>query len=215
MGRGKQLLALRGHRGEINCLAFSPDGSWLASGSEDTTVLLWDLRRLPRTRPQMLFADLMDTNEEEAAYAVMTLETMPASILPLLKDHLPKAVALEKQIACFFADLDDADYAVREKASRELEKLGPGAEATLRFALHHELPPEVARRIQETLDSLAEKRSASAPPSEVRGAMRALQILEHIDTPEARQLLEMVAKGHSEAPLTKEAKAALARLAKQ
>jgi WD40 repeat protein len=215
LGRGKQLLAFRGHRGEIKCLAFSPDGSWLASGSEDTTVLLWDLRRLPRTRPQMLFTDLMDSNEEEAAYAAMTLETMPASVLPLLKEALPKAAALEKQIVRNFADLDDADYAVREKASRELEKIGLSAEATLRFALRHELPPETARRIQEILDSLAEKESASAPPSEVLGAMRSLQILEHIDTHEARQLLEMVAKGHPDAPLTKEAKAALARLAKQ
>jgi WD40 repeat protein len=41
---GSELARWKGHHAMIYCLAFSPDGSRLASGSEDTTALVWDLR---------------------------------------------------------------------------------------------------------------------------------------------------------------------------
>lgn len=40
---GEKLQQFVGHRGELECLAFSPDGRMLASGSLDTTILLWEV----------------------------------------------------------------------------------------------------------------------------------------------------------------------------
>jgi WD40 repeat protein len=41
--RGKALHTFNGHTGPISAMVFSPDGKTLATGSLDTTVLLWDL----------------------------------------------------------------------------------------------------------------------------------------------------------------------------
>jgi WD40 repeat protein len=41
----QQLLTeLTGHEGMVNCLAYSPDGKWLISGSDDYTLRLWNER---------------------------------------------------------------------------------------------------------------------------------------------------------------------------
>ena len=41
---GENIATFRGHCSDVQCLAFSPDGTILASGSYDGTILLWDLK---------------------------------------------------------------------------------------------------------------------------------------------------------------------------
>ena len=40
---GQRMRTLEGHTEFVNSVAFSPDGSKLASGSSDGTVVLWDV----------------------------------------------------------------------------------------------------------------------------------------------------------------------------
>src|SRR5689334_18309058 len=46
-----ELILQAGHTGSVLCVAISPDGKWLASGGNDSTIKIWDLKtgRLLRT----------------------------------------------------------------------------------------------------------------------------------------------------------------------
>src|SRR5439155_24570181 len=103
------------------------------------------------------------------------------------------------------ADLDSPRFAVREKANQELEKLGEAAAHVIRKNLQGQASPEVRRRL-ETL--LTKQNQLPLPPDRLR-AVRAVEILEHVATPEAQALLQDLAKGAPEARLTQEAKASL------
>jgi hypothetical protein len=109
------------------------------------------------------------------------------------------------------ADLDSGDFAVRHQARAELEALGEAAEAALRRVLKESPSAEVRRQARELVDKI---RVGRARPSGGRlRPLRAVEALEQAATPAARRLLAELARGEPGAGLTREAKAALGRLA--
>jgi hypothetical protein len=110
-------------------------------------------------------------------------------------------------VARLVADLDGSDFAQREAAGRELEALRDQAEAALRQALAARPSPEARKRLQALL---ADPGTVRSP--EVLRQVRAVQVLERVGSPAARQTLEALAGGAPAARLTQEARASLARL---
>ena len=220
MATGKEFRPLSGHRGRIASLVFSHDGKRLASGSWDTSALIWDIRETAESvRPQPtevtkdrlehLWADLAGNDGERVHRATWALAACP-QFVPWLRERLKPVPPVDpKQLAQWLADLDNDAFAVREKATHELEAKKEAAEATLRSVLAGKPSLEVRRRVEPILKRLEELPPTS--PSTLR-AYRALEVLEHLCTPEARRFLQHLATGIPEARLTREAQASLQRL---
>jgi hypothetical protein len=156
---------------------------------------------------------LRDEDATIAYRAIRTMTAFPAQTLPLLRKHLlPLSVGAEeaRKLVSLIADLDSDDFATRERANKKLEEAGLRAEGTLQQTLAKSPSLEVRRRGLKLLEGIERKKKI-----EPIQQLRALEVLEHIGTAEARALLADVAKGVPEARLTQEAKASLARLAKR
>jgi dipeptidyl aminopeptidase/acylaminoacyl peptidase len=218
---GKVRGQIRGHAAWVGAVAFSPDGGLLATGSRDTTALIWDAlnpngepaaANLPPKELEALWTDLAGENAAKAYRAIRALVAAPASSVPFLGQHLRPVVTPDpKHLARLIAELDAEAFAVRERATRELEKLGRPARPGLRQVLAGRPSPEVRRRVEGILEKEV---PLSLSPEELRGR-RAVEALEHIATPEARTVLEEWSRGAPALDVTAEAKAALQRLAKQ
>ena len=96
------------------------------------------------------------------------------------------------------AQLDDDQFKVREKATAELNRIGERIVPALDAALAKERPLESSNR----LHGLRTKMIGAVLEGERLRTYRAVEVLERIGTPEARQLLKTMAEGAPEAMLT-------------
>jgi dipeptidyl aminopeptidase/acylaminoacyl peptidase len=215
---GTERHRLDGHRGRVTAVAFSADGRRLISGSEDTSNLIWDLTRVPSGRlvggaalrakeVEALWAELAGADAARAYQAMAKLTAAPTEAVAFLKERLrPSTGADLKGVPGLVADLDAEDFSVREEAATKLEKLGAAAEPALRQALKGQLSAEAQRQVERLLEKLA-----GVAPERLQG-LRALEVLERLDTPESRQLLRTLAEGAPGAWLTQAAKVIVGRL---
>jgi hypothetical protein len=220
---GKQRCSFRGHDDAVCCLAFSPDGKFLASGSRDTSIVIWDLigkmDKLPIGSGALsqktldgMWADLACDDAAVAYRAICRLQARPAEALRLVKTRvLPARRAAAQTVAKLISELDSNRFTIRAKASQELEELGDVVESALEQALKEQPTLERRRRVEELLERLASPRLS---PGSLQ-SLRAIEVVEHIGTPAACEVLQGLACGAPTARLTREAELAVCRLRRQ
>lgn len=215
LASGRKRHEFVGHENQIFSLAFSPDGRMLAASSYDVPVYVWDVagaiehprHPLSNDELQRSWTSLADEDAAAAFEAIRRLAGAPGKALPFLQQHLkPVPAPDQKRIRQLVDMLDSADFATRQKAAEELEKQNDATTGILRQILTKEKPSlEVRRRLEQIVENIENK------PEALR-AVRAVEVLEWIATPDAGRLLDELAKGTADARLTREVAAALRRL---
>jgi hypothetical protein len=198
----------------------SPDGRRLLSGSDDAFALVWDTTPAGAAKPRKepltaaaadeLWAALAGPEAQPAYAAMADLAAAPDRALALLRRELKPvpATPTDAELDRTFTDLDSEDFATRVKASLRLVELGELAVPGVRKRLARTESAEVRKRAQAFLDKID---PAPGSPYRLR-QLRAVELLEGIATPAAKDVLSELAKGAAEAPLSLEAAAALERL---
>jgi HEAT repeat protein len=133
----------------------------------------------------------------------------PEKAVPLLKERLkPARLADPRRLRRLLADLGSERFNIRDAAMRELRALGEEIEPFLDAARKEKRSLE----FQSRADALRDAIRVVYSPQTLR-RLRAVQALEYIGTPAARQLLAELAKGAAGSRVTQDARKALQRLA--
>jgi RNA polymerase sigma factor (sigma-70 family) len=216
---GTDLGKLEGHQSLVTSVAYAPHGRTLLSGSSDTTSLVWDLAALkPAPKPEAveltrdesetLWSDLAGADAGKVDQAVGSLVRSQQSVALLADKIKPATPADPKTLEKLLADLQSEKLTTRQQAVAALEKLGELAEPAVVRAIEDKPGLEARQRLEQVRNQLL---TGALSPETVRG-LRALEVLEHIGTPEAKAVVRRAAEGAPGARLTREAQATLQRL---
>jgi hypothetical protein len=130
-------------------------------------------------------------------------------LLGALGGTVAESTADEKRVAALIKDLDDANFATRETASRELEAIGKGAEPALKEVMERAISLDLRRRVERLLQKLSTRSDLPMIHPERLRIQRAVTLLGRLAVPDAKKHLAALAGGAPEAWLTQEARKVL------
>jgi hypothetical protein len=211
---GSERHQFTGHAEEIDSLAFAPDGHTLAGSSPEAPVYLWDIygRSEPQWQPtadelNQCWTDLAAADAAAAFRSIRRLIAASDVAIALLRDRLkPVPPPDAEEVRHLIAKLNSPKFADRQAAAKELETIANRAADLLRVTLAETKSAEMRQALQAILDRL------DAVTPETLRAFRAVEVLEQIGSPAARELLKALAGGAPGATLTRAAAEALKRI---
>jgi HEAT repeat protein len=189
-----------------------------AAGAELTTAAKAALDRLSAAgkqarpaAPEQSWTDLGSGDAKQAFQAMCRLAAAPEQSAALLRKELkPVPIIEDKEIAALLDKLGSDDFQVREQATDALNNIGERALPAMKKALGGGVALEARKRLERLVEQAAAQ--SSAP---VLRSLRAIEVLEHMDRAESRDMLHALSVGAPESVVTREAKASLQRLARR
>ncbi len=215
-GEFRGILTNRPRDGPTNQVLVTSDSRFLTVTSFTRLGHVWDLHK-PAVDPDALFTglptawDALALRESEKPHAAVAwLAARPAETVPVLADRVkaPESPS-PQQVAEWIKQLDAPAFRDREAAERQLRGAIREHAKAMEDAANTTTSPEVRQRLRKLL---AAKDRWLPTPEEMR-ALRAVEVLERIGTPEARAVLMRLAGGPAESWVTSDAAATLERLA--
>jgi WD40 repeat protein len=221
LGARETYACFSGHLRPVLGIVALPERRFASCGA-DGMVIVWEIDRRPEPKPEReptatelaaLWTDLSGPDAGKAHRAIWALVARRPQGVALVGEKLQPMGAVDgKRVEKLLADLDSEEFDIREKATKELEEMGNLVEGRLRKEQTQTTSAEVRRR----LDAILKKwDTGPASPDKRIIPGRALMVLEHSGTPEAKELLKKLAGGAATAWQTQEAKAALERIARR
>lgn len=196
---------------DVHSLALAGDGRTLAVAGPGWPVILWDLAgdAIPEspTDWDASWRELAGPDAGIAYKAARRMQRTPAVAVEFLRGKLKPAAPPEPAaLAKALASLDAPAFADRQKSSKDLRAWGELAQPELARVLEATESAEVRERIEALL------KLVNRPTPEAIRATRAVELLEWMNTPDAKTLVTALAAGAEGALQTREAVAARARM---
>jgi WD40 repeat protein len=216
---GKEMVSFKGHTDAVTCIAFSPDGTMIASGSIDKTAIVWNVKKelltaAERPKSDKEFTKCWDTLRDgkpmDAAEAVASLAAAGDDAVAFLEGKLTVAKKPEAaRVKQLIGQLNEKDEDKRNDASRALRGYGTQIEDDVSKALEANPPADAKRRLEELQKDM---RPPWSHDPEIIRAVRSIYVLERVGSERAVKLLKKLAEGDLAARQTREAKISLERI---